>query len=281
MDAGTLAVLRDIAVLVAMMMVLGLAAYAWLRQTRPALAWHGEGRVDVRPFDILDGLLISMMLVLMVMGFVQASPAAEGGESTGVQQASALAILSHICLLLMLCAMLLIYLRVVRGLNPLSLFGLTQLRLPAVLGMAVLFLVPAMILVNGSANLISEWLKTFWPGVQAQDTVQLLQESKDPVTKILMIVAAVVVAPLVEEVMFRGFLYGVVKRFTDGYFAALVSALCFALVHCHVPSFLPLALLALSFCLAYEMTGSLLVPITMHALFNGTSVFFLLYGTSS
>ena len=35
------------------------------------------------------------------------------------------------------------------------------------------------------------------------------------------------------------------------------------------------ALLALCFVVAYEATGSLLVPMTMHALFNGAQLLFL------
>jgi membrane protease YdiL (CAAX protease family) len=51
----------------------------------------------------------------------------------------------------------------------------------------------------------------------------------------------------------------------------IVSAI-FALSHAHLPSLVPLFALAIGLALAYELTGSLLVPIGMHALFNAVMV---------
>ncbi len=81
-------------------------------------------------------------------------------------------------------------------------------------------------------------------------------------------VSAVIVAPVVEETLFRGFIYAVTKRLTDRWFSACFTSLMFALVHHHVGSIVPLFVLAMGFTLAYEASGCLLVPIFMHALFN-------------
>ncbi len=92
----------------------------------------------------------------------------------------------------------------------------------------------------------------------------------------LLALFAVVIAPLFEEVFFRGFLYPALKqRFGIGRGLVLVSAI-FALSHAHLPSVVPLFVLALGLGLAYEITGSLLVPIGMHALFNGIMIFKLI-----
>ena len=48
----------------------------------------------------------------------------------------------------------------------------------------------------------------------------------------------------------------------------MLTAVLFALLHANVFSFAGLLLLALFFTIAYEYTGSLLVPIGMHATFN-------------
>jgi len=56
---------------------------------------------------------------------------------------------------------------------------------------------------------------------------------------------------------------------------ALVS-LIFAGLHWHLPSLLPLFLLSAMFSLAYARTQSLLVPMGMHAAFNGVTVALLL-----
>jgi membrane protease YdiL (CAAX protease family) len=88
---------------------------------------------------------------------------------------------------------------------------------------------------------------------------------------------AVVAAPLFEELFFRGFAYPVLKQ-RLGTAAALVTvSVVFALIHCHLPSVPQLFALSLGLGVAYEMTGSLLAPIAMHALFNAANVAMLLY----
>jgi membrane protease YdiL (CAAX protease family) len=89
--------------------------------------------------------------------------------------------------------------------------------------------------------------------------------------------AAVIMAPLGEEFLFRGYFYPVGKRFFGAAPSAVLTAVIFALLHANVVSFAGLFLLALCWALAYEHTGSLLVPITMHASFNAmnlTALFF-------
>ena len=93
--------------------------------------------------------------------------------------------------------------------------------------------------------------------------------------KFLLGAAAVFVAPVAEEVIFRGFLYGVTKRFSDRWFATLFTSLFFACVHRHVGSVVPLFTLAIGFSMAYEATGCLMVPMAMHAMFNGINLLLL------
>ena len=56
------------------------------------------------------------------------------------------------------------------------------------------------------------------------------------------------------------------------FIGVLVSSLLFAAVHAHLPSFAPLFVLGTCFAIAYEWSGSILVPMTMHALFNGITL---------
>ena len=58
--------------------------------------------------------------------------------------------------------------------------------------------------------------------------------------------------------------------------AAGLAALLFALAHFNLASALPLFVLALGLSLAYVASGSLWVPILMHALFNTFSLALLL-----
>jgi membrane protease YdiL (CAAX protease family) len=88
---------------------------------------------------------------------------------------------------------------------------------------------------------------------------------------------AVVVAPVTEELIFRGYLYGVIKKYGGRLAGMLTSAVLFAAMHNNVPAILPLVVLAIGFTLAYELTGSLWTSITMHALFNLAPVVIILY----
>ena len=87
---------------------------------------------------------------------------------------------------------------------------------------------------------------------------------------------AVVAAPLVEEILFRGVLYahlrgatGAWRRFLSIAFAAVVSAAVFAIIHPQGPIFAPvLAGLAVGFCVGREWRGSIYASIVAHAVNN-------------
>ena len=88
----------------------------------------------------------------------------------------------------------------------------------------------------------------------------------------LIIVLAVAIAPLVEEFVFRFFLYGVVRRYLGRFAGLAANSLLFAAVHAHLPSAAPLFVLGVCFTIAYEWSGSILVSMTMHALFNSLTL---------
>lgn len=95
-------------------------------------------------------------------------------------------------------------------------------------------------------------------------------------TRGFLMAAAVVLAPLAEETLFRGILFAALLKGRSFASAALLSGLYFALIHLHAPSLLPLLVLSVAFSAAYAATGSLLTPIVMHALFNLTSLLIFL-----
>jgi len=107
---------------------------------------------------------------------------------------------------------------------------------------------------------------------QKQAIVEMFSESSTLEQRILIIVLAVSLAPVAEEFIFRFFLYGVMKRYFGRVVAVLASALLFAAVHAHLPSFAPLFVLGSCFAIAYEWSGSILVPMMMHALFNAITL---------
>ena len=85
---------------------------------------------------------------------------------------------------------------------------------------------------------------------------------------ILFFLVGGVVGPIAEEVFFRGILYGFLRRW--GVVVALVvSTLIFVLAHPIFPGIpLPQVVGGIVFAVAYEIEGSLTVPITIHVLGN-------------
>ena len=79
---------------------------------------------------------------------------------------------------------------------------------------------------------------------------------------------AIVVAPLAEEMLFRGILYPAIKDRGYPGLAIWLSAFLFALMHLNVMIFLPLMALAIVLTLLYEKTNNLMAPIAAHSLFN-------------
>jgi membrane protease YdiL (CAAX protease family) len=88
----------------------------------------------------------------------------------------------------------------------------------------------------------------------------------------LVVVAVVVLAPIAEEVFFRGIAFNAWLRERGRRFAYIGSAALFSVIHASLVSLLPIFLLGLAFAWAYRRTRSLAAPIAMHATFNGISV---------
>lgn len=84
--------------------------------------------------------------------------------------------------------------------------------------------------------------------------------------------AAVVVAPVAEELFFRAFVYRALRNRMRVWAACSINAGVFSIVHVQylaTPAVLVvIAVFAVGACLAYEYSGSIFVPIAMHAAFN-------------
>ncbi len=111
---------------------------------------------------------------------------------------------------------------------------------------------------------------------QVQASVAVFQNEKNLVVLILMGIAAAVVAPICEEVIFRGFLYPAMKRFVGSWMSALCSALMFSAAHGSVSALVPLFVFGLVLVALYEFTGSIWAPMAAHFLFNAASLVFLM-----
>jgi len=111
-----------------------------------------------------------------------------------------------------------------------------------------------------------------------QPLVEIFANAEDPLLTGLMAFLAVVLAPLVEEPIFRGGLFRYLHTRLPRPAALLIPALIFSSMHLNWVAVLPLCLLAIALSLAYERTGRIEVAIIAHALFNLNTMLLLLAG---
>ena len=112
----------------------------------------------------------------------------------------------------------------------------------------------------------------FGGGSSKQSIVEFFGTSRTIEQRVMIIVFAVAIAPIIEEFIFRFFIYGVLKRYVGCLLGIMLSSLLFAAAHAHLPSFVPLFILGSCFAIAYEWSGSMLVSMTMHSLFNSLTL---------
>jgi membrane protease YdiL (CAAX protease family) len=100
-------------------------------------------------------------------------------------------------------------------------------------------------------------------------TAELAIQRLDPW---LIVLAVVILAPIAEEIFFRGVVFNAWLREGGRIYAYIGSAALFAVIHLSLVSLVPIFFLGLALAWVYERNGSLLAPMAMHATVNGISV---------
>ena len=94
-----------------------------------------------------------------------------------------------------------------------------------------------------------------------------------------LVIAALVaiLAPLTEELAFRGFFYAALRHTMKPRAAVLITSVLFGVVHFAPPTtILPMCVFGLFLATLMERTGSYLACVVAHAVFNGTTVLTIL-----
>jgi membrane protease YdiL (CAAX protease family) len=158
-----------------------------------------------------------------------------------------------------------------------------------------LMLVPVAFSLNYAAQKI-------WKPVP-HDLVKVIARGESSTTWVLGAFMAVVMAPIVEEFLFRGVLLGALNRLAAGQSASEIDpeltsqdvvlhpmpdgwslftsnaalSLLFGMLHVTFwPTPIPLFFVSLALGAMYQRTGSLIAPIVMHAILNGVSTLLLM-----
>ena len=147
-------------------------------------------------------------------------------------------------------------------------YGLKRLDAARVVRWSLLIL-GAVILVETPLTKITIWmLDVMHLPHPDQESVETFRHFNKPSMIAWFIFQAVILFPMIEELFFRGFLLTFLKNYTSTWFALVLSAGVFAFAHVNLGAVLPLWFLGLVLGLAYEHTGSILLPIGIHSCWN-------------
>ncbi|MCQ2364025.1 MAG: CPBP family intramembrane metalloprotease [Akkermansia sp.] len=110
---------------------------------------------------------------------------------------------------------------------------------------------------------------------EQQDVVQSMMDG-NTAQRLVLAAAAIIMAPIGEEVCFRGFVYNILRQRAGVWAATLTTGVLFGAIHASLVQFLPLAFFGIVQCIIYERSKTLWVPMAVHAVFNSLSVLFIL-----
>lgn len=147
------------------------------------------------------------------------------------------------------------------GFVPLGALSPAQIRLFALTGALAVF--PALLLEQAFSGVV----RAFAPGA----SVAVAAAAPDGALFLPMLLCEALLVPACEELFFRGYLLGALSR-GGARFAALISALAFALAHGFGTQTPAYALLGWVFALLTLHAGSLLAAVLAHGCYNGALI---------
>jgi membrane protease YdiL (CAAX protease family) len=118
--------------------------------------------------------------------------------------------------------------------------------------------------------------------------IRLIMGSATFIGNVIFVISVIIVAPVIEELIFRGYFFGVFKRNFGASFSIVITAALFSLAHVTQSSFSTLNIAVIFafgalFGLLREKTDSIIVPMIFHGIYNlayvGVGIFsFLILG---
>lgn len=158
-----------------------------------------------------------------------------------------------------------------RGGSWISSLGMGTANLRKLIFSPVVYLavIPFIMLISKGYHLLLE--RIYSSEVALQDVAQIVSGNLSWL-EILYMITAIFIAPVYEELMFRGVIFPYFAKRAGLIPALIIVSVLFALMHFHLPSFVPLAILSGVLCLAYWRTGSLWTSIGVHMIFNAVSI---------
>jgi len=109
--------------------------------------------------------------------------------------------------------------------------------------------------------------------LRQHEELELVTQYAQLPVRVLIVITAVIVVPVFEEMLFRGLFQSWLRSLVAGpWLAILICSGMFAVIHADAGHWPALLVLSMSMGYAYEKSGSLFRPIFIHSLFNATSI---------
>jgi len=162
--------------------------------------------------------------------------------------------------------------------------GLTFKRPLKSIALAATLYLAALIPLYLAYNATYKIIRLLYPGqqskIETQVVIKMVTSESTTLGLLVLGITICLIAPIAEELLFRGFLYPVLKKYLGMIGAALVTSAAFAVSHQPPLVWGTIFLLALLLTYVYEKTGSLYSAIFIHILHN-TTIFALLRLTTA
>lgn len=102
-----------------------------------------------------------------------------------------------------------------------------------------------------------------------QTTEEIIGSAETPGEIAIYFVLVCILAPIFEELIFRGYVYGGLRRWLSPRAAIVIAGAAFAAVHLNAEAFLVITLIGAMLCYLYERSRSLIPGMIAHGLHNG------------
>lgn len=228
--------------------------------------------VNVRGFGVYD--LVGAALVIFYYSFSFFSGCSNAVDDVSVLPKTPMPtplVLSLNAVLIMFPTMMVFYrlLLISKSFNMWKVdISLERLLVSIVIALSVVYSVSFIYDFSG----LMEYVVQLTKSKQTQDVVDYLIHGS-PTIRILMGVLVVIIAPLSEELLFRGYMYPILKKYAGMVPSLIFVSVIFGLVHNNVAAFPLLTLFGAILALLYEYSKTLWAPIIVHAIFNGITFF--------
>lgn len=137
----------------------------------------------------------------------------------------------------------------------------------------LLYLVPIGLSLAVFSNVILELTDI----LNNDSSAKFVSDSIMSLSPALIILTTVIIIPVVEELVFRGFIYKTLSIIINKYIAIVISSLIFALAHGNISQGLYAFFVGIVFCFIYENLNNIIYTIFLHSVMNFSSIFIVNY----